>query len=88
MLEKHNSQGRGGRGKRNNRKRKKRKIEGKEETKEPEQRKRNMEYRQDTNTPTIMSYIEKAKLCDIYRGKTTMSAAYLNEKEESELKLA
>jgi len=35
-----------------------------------------------------MSYIEKAKICDIYRGETTMSAAYLNEKQESELKIA
>ena len=32
--------------------------------------------------------MEKAMICDIYRGETTMSAEYLNEKEESELKLA
>ena len=35
-----------------------------------------------------MSYIEKAKICDIYRGETAMSAAYLSEKQESELKIA
>ena len=62
------------------RERKGKRIEEKEETGEPEQRKSNIEYRNDTSTPTIMSYIEKAKLCDIYRGETTMSAAYLNEK--------
>jgi len=59
---------------------------GKEENKR-EKSKRNMEYRRDTKKPTIMSYIAKMTLCDIYRWDTATSSAYLNNKE-GELKLS
>ena len=60
----------------------------KNENNKVEERKNNIEYRRETKTPTIMSYIEKAKICEIYRGKTTISAAYLNEKQEGELEIS
>ena len=57
-------------------------ITGKRYRENDERNITNYNIRRDSNVPTICSQLQRGKLCDIYRWKTSMSPAYLNNKDE------